>query len=261
MLKRRLLPVLYIKNGLIVRSENFDYHQNIGNVINQASRYNSWDADGLIYIDISRSKDYDLRRDDHKIKSENNIQSIIRKISEVCFMPLTFGGGIRTIGDIDLRIRNGADKITLNTAAFENPNFLTEAALKYGSQCIIASVDYRVIDNKAVVFTEWGSQNTNLTALEWCSQLEDLGAGEIFLNCIDRDGQGSGYDIDTINNVDNKINIPLIACGGAGNEYDFLDLAEETDVSAFAAGNWFHFVENSYPRAKKTLRKNNIAVR
>ncbi len=261
MLKKRLLPVLYIKNGLIVRSENFNYHQNIGNVINQASRYNNWDADGLIYIDISKSKDYDLRRDDHKIKSVNNIESIIQNISEVCFMPLTFGGGIRTIEDIDVRIRNGADKITINSVAHENPSFISEAASKYGSQCIVVSVDYRIIDSKPTVFSNWGAKNTEKDARDWCKELENLGAGEIFLNSIDRDGNGNGYDIETINQVNEVLNIPLIACGGAGNEYDFVDLAEETDVSAFAAGNWFHFVENSYLRAKKALRKNNIAVR
>ena len=113
MIKTRLIPVLYIKNGLIVRSEGFSYHQNIGNIINEAKRYNEWGIDELIYIDISREKYYDSRRDDHKIKSSYSIENIIKEISKICFMPLTFGGGIRNIENVDYRIRNGADKITL----------------------------------------------------------------------------------------------------------------------------------------------------
>src|SRR3989344_2328840 len=144
MLKSRLIPVLYIKNGLIVRSEDFSYHQNIGNVVNEASRYNEWDVDELIYIDISREKNYDLRRDDHNIKSSSSIESIIASIARVCFMPLTFGGGIRTIEDIDYRIRNGADKVTLNTSAFENPKLITQAAKKYGAQAVVISIDYKI---------------------------------------------------------------------------------------------------------------------
>lgn len=133
MLKRRLIPVLYIKNGFIVRSEDFSVHQIMGNIISEAKRYNDWDVDELIYVDISRVKEYDFNRDDHKVESYNTIDQIIQKISKVCFMPLTFGGGIRTIEDIDMRIRNGADKITLNTGALENPDLIKQASLKYGA--------------------------------------------------------------------------------------------------------------------------------
>ncbi len=261
MVKTRLIPILYIKNGLIVRSEDFSYHQNIGNIINEARRYNEWNVDELLYIDISREKTYDMRRDDHKIKSTSSIEEIISEISMVCFMPLTFGGGIRTLQDIDLRIRNGADKITLNTGAFENPSLIKEASEKYGSQCVVISIDYRIIDGTPIVFTEFGARDTKVNVFDWINTCTALGAGEIFLNAIDRDGKGNGYDINTIGEAVLSTRIPVIACGGAGDMYDFVDLATETKVSGIAAGNWFHFVERSYPAAKTLLKKKNINVR
>lgn len=261
MLKRRLIPVLYIKNGFIVRSEDFSVHQIMGNIISEAKRYNDWDVDELIYVDISRVKEYDFNRDDHKVESYNTIDQIIQKISKVCFMPLTFGGGIRTIEDIDMRIRNGADKITLNTGALENPDLIKQASLKYGAQCVVMSIDYRMEDDQPMVYSNHGQNNTGKTVYEWIKECEESGAGEIFLNCIDRDGKANGYDTKTIIKVVESTRLPVIACGGAGDDYDFVDLAEDTNVSAIAAGNWFHFVERSYPRAKKLLKKNKVNVR
>jgi cyclase len=261
MLKRRLIPVLYIKNGLIVRSEGFSYHQNIGNIINEAKRYNEWDVDELIYIDISREKYYDLRRDDHKIKSYNTLEDVIKEIAKVCFMPLTFGGGIRTIQDVDLRIKNGADKISINTAAFENPQLVTDTALKYGNQCVVISIDYRMIEGKPIVFTHYGQYNTAISLYDWIGRCEQLGAGEIFINSIDRDGKAMGYDLETIKLVCESTKVPVIACGGAGDPYDFVDLAAETTVSAIAAGNMFHFTELSYKRSKQLMKKNSVNVR
>ena len=261
MLKVRLIPVLYIKNGLIVRSEDFSYHQNIGNIINEAKRYNEWNVDELIYIDISRDKIYDMRRDDHKIKSAETIEEIIKEISKVCFMPLSFGGGIRSMEDIDLRIRNGADKITMNAAVIENPQLIRDASEKYGAQCVVISVDYRMVENKPIVFSQFGQQNTGIGLIDWIKECEQLGAGEIFMNAIERDGKACGYDIATIGEAVSSTTLPIVACGGAGDMYDFVDLASETKVSGIAAGNWFHFVERSYPRAKQTLKKNNINVR
>jgi len=261
MLKTRLIPALFIKNGLIVRSEDFSYHQNIGNVINEASRYNDWDVDELIYIDISREKHYDLRRDDHRIKSVNTIEQIIVEISKVCFMPLTFGGGIRTIADVDVKIKNGADKVTVNTGAFENPQLVAEIAQKYGSQCVVVSVDYRLQEGTPIVFTRFGQHDTMTSVYDWVKECEKLGAGEIFLNSIENDGTALGYDLDTIGSVVEFCRLPVIACGGAGDMYDFVELAKSTKVSAIAAGNIFHFTERSYPRAKLLLKKEGVNVR
>ncbi len=261
MIKTRLIPVLYIKNGLIVRSEDFSYHQNIGNVVNEASRYNEWGVDELIYIDISRKKYYDLRRDDHNIKSSNSIENIISSIAKVCFMPLTFGGGIRIIKDVDYRIRNGADKITLNTGAFENPELISSAAKKYGSQAVVISVDYKVIKGRPTVFTNWGQKNTKKDIFSWIQKCGQLGAGEIFLNSIDRDGKANSYDIATIKKVTEITKLPIIACGGAGTMEHFVELAKKVNVSGIAAGNIFHFTELSYPKAKILLKKEGLNFR
>jgi len=261
MLKTRLIPALFIKNGLIVRSEDFEVHQNIGNIVNQAHRYNEWNIDELIYIDISREEQYDLRRDDHKVKSYESIAQIITTIAKVCFMPLTFGGRIRTLEQVDLRIRNGADKVTLNTGAVETPDLITQTSKKYGSQCVVLSVDYRLQNGQPMVYTHGGTKATGIQVLDWVKEAEKLGAGEVFLNSIDKDGKANGYDIETIGTVVQGTQLPVIACGGAGDFYDFVDLAQETKVSAIAAGNIFHFTERSYPRAKKLLKKQGINVR
>ena len=261
MLKRRLIPVLFIKNGLIVRSEGFSYHQNIGNIINEAQRYNEWDVDELIYIDISRDKEYDLRRDDLKVKSYSFIEEIINKISKVCFMPLSFGGGIRNIEDVDMRIKNGADKIVLNTGAFTDPKLISTVAHKYGAQCVVMSVDYKIIHDEPILYIENGSKNTGISVIDWVKECENRHAGEIFLHSIDRDGAANGYDIETINKVCSLTKLPIIACGGAGDLFDFVDLAKCSPVSAIAAGNIFHFTERSYPRAKQLLKKEYIDVR
>lgn len=261
MIKHRLIPVLYIKNGLIVRSEGFSYHHNIGNVVSEAKRYNSWNVDELIYIDISREKHYDLRRDDYNINSYNSIGKIINEISKVCFMPLAFGGGIRTLDDTSFRIENGADKVTLNTGAFENPKLITQTAEKYGSQAVVISIDYKIVKGQPIVFTNFGQKNTNKSIYKWIKECENLGAGEIFLNSIDRDGKANGYDIKTIKKAVGSTSLPVIACGGAGELDHFADLAKKTNVSAIAAGNIFHFTELSYPRAKILLKQNKLNFR
>jgi imidazole glycerol-phosphate synthase subunit HisF len=261
MLKTRLIPILYIKNGLIVRSEEFKEHKNIGNIINEAHRYNEWSVDELIYLDISREKHYDLRRDDHKIVSYHDIEEVIIRISDVCFMPLTFGGGIRSLQDIEMRIKSGADKVSLNTSAFTNPDLIKITAKKFGSQCIVISVDYKIINSIPYVFIENGGENTELSIFDWVRECQKLGAGEILLNSIDRDGKGNGFDIEVIGAVVDSTSLPVIACGGAGDFYDFVELAKTTNVSGIAAGNIFHFTERSYPRAKKILKKEKINVR
>lgn len=261
MLKRRLIPVLFLKNGLIVRSDKFSYHQNLGNPLTEAKRYSSWDVDELIYIDISQEKSYDLRRDDLRVKMERNqLLDILESISRVCFMPLTFGGGIRTLDDVRQRIQRGADKITVNSIAIEKPDFIRECSATFGSQCTVVSIDYKTVGGRRKVF-KGGRIETDLDPIEWAKEVERLGAGEILLNSIDRDGAAEGYDIEFIKNVSDSVNIPVIACSGAGSFYDFIDLAKKTDVSAIAAGNIFHFTELAYPRAKEALLNSGINVR
>ncbi len=261
MLKRRLIPLLFFKNGLIVRSEQFSYHQNLGNVVDEAQRYSDWHVDELVYIDITREGEYDLRRDDLKVKSSATVSALLRQISEVCYMPLTFGGGIRSVEDIRIRISNGADKVTLNTVFLTNPEVASEGARLFGSQCIVASIDYRMREGGSVVYVENGAKSTGASVMEWIRRVEDYGAGEILLNAIDRDGMANGYDLDTIRAAVASTTLPVIAAGGAGVFDDFVEVALETNVSAIAAGNIFHFTENSYPRAKRHLLKSKVDVR
>lgn len=261
MLKKRLIPVLFIMNGQIVRSEGFCEHKIIGNIINEAHRYNDWGVDELIYIDISRSRHYDSRRDDHKISSYHSIEEIITGISKVCFMPLTFGGGIRTFEDAALRIERGADKVSVNSGALRTPGLIEEIADKYGVQCVVVSIDYRLVDGQPIVFSDYGQVNTGHRLLDWVAECEQRGAGEFFINSIERDGKADGYDIETVASVVEKTRRPVIACGGVGDFFDFVDLAEQTGVSGLAAGNIFHFTERSYPRAKKLLLRERIPVR
>jgi len=248
-------------NGLIVRSEDFATHQIIGNVINEAARYNEWNVDELIYVDISREKTYDSRRDDHRVGAFNSIDQIISAVSKVCFMPLTFGGGIRTLKDVDIRIRTGADKVVLNSAAYHTPELVTSIARKYGSQCCVISADYRMENGKPVFYTDFGKNSTGIPVVDWVHECEKLGAGEIFLHALDRDGKACGYDLDTIADVTAATTLPVIACGGAGDVDDFIDVYKETNVTAVAAGNMFHFKERAYPNAKKELIRENIHVR
>lgn len=261
MLKTRLIPVLYLMNGLIVRSEQFSVHQIIGNIVNQAARYNEWDVDELVYIDISREGGPDLRRDDHKIEAYTDPRQVIERIASVCFMPLTVGGGIRSMEDAEMRVRHGADKLTLNTALFDAPELVSALAGRYGSQAVVASIDYRMVDGKPRVHSRFGAHDTGTDPCEWARYCVELGAGEILLNAADRDGMACGYDLDTIAGVVQAVRAPVIACGGAAEFHDFVEVVRETGVSAVAAGNIFHFTERSYPRAKQLMKREGLDVR
>jgi imidazole glycerol-phosphate synthase subunit HisF len=257
----RLLPVLFIKNGLIVRSEKFLKHQVIGNVLNQAKRLNDYEADELIYIDISRDEKYDLGRDDLSVKSQGDIIKIINDISEVCFMPLTFGGKIRSHNKAVEMIRAGADKIIINSILFDNENEVKNIIKELGSQAVVASVDYKVINKKAMCFKKFGAVNTNILLADFIKKIENLGVGEIFLQNIERDGTKEGFDIETIEIINKITSLPVIACSGAGDDEDFIEASKVQNLSAIAAGNYFNFKERSYPHVKKILKEKKINVR
>lgn len=256
-MRKRLIPCIFLKNGMIVRSEDFKIHQIIGNPINQVKRYSDWAVDEIIYIDISELNEYDSRRDDHKIKISNNKLDLLSEISKNIFVPLTFGGGIRTIDDIQSMLQMGADKVVLNSGMFFDNSLLIRAVEIFGSQALVACVDYK--DN--FVYFEHGKNRSEYTVSQWCDILEKDGIGEILLNDISRDGTSTGYDLKTISMVVNKVNIPVIALGGAGDYYDFVECFEESNPSAVAAGNIFHFKEHSYYHAKKSLEQAKIDIR
>lgn len=263
-LKTRLIPCLLLKNGLIVRSEQFKYHQFIGDPITQLSRYNQWLVDEVIYLDISRTEEYDARRQDTKIATQDKhtIAEIITVISKSSFMPLTFGGRIRTLQDIRLRLECGADKVTINSRAIESPDFIQESAKTFGSQCIVVSIDVkRQEGGRYEVYARGGTQATGRDPVEWAKEAEKQGAGEILLNSIDRDGMANGYDLELIRSVSESVGIPVIACGGVGKFQDFVDGIRLGKASAVSAANIFHFTELSYKNAKKYMHSAGMDVR
>ena len=256
-MRYRLIPCIFLKNGVIVRSENFKVHQVIGNPINQVRRFSEWAVDEIIYIDISKSEGYDSRRSDHKVKITNNKLSLLREISKNIFVPLAFGGGVRTITDIESILQAGADKVILNSILSSDKALLPKAADIFGSQALVACVDYK--DN--YVYFKHGIYKSRYTVSKWCKFLEENGIGEILLHNISRDGMSVGYDINTISEIVNRSNVPVIALGGAGDYYDFVECFKESNPSAVAAGNIFHFKEHSYYHAKKLLEYEQINIR
>jgi cyclase len=238
-------------------------HNVIGNPVVHVDPMVEWDVDELIIIDITEGDEikYDIYRDDYLHKGSKTLLEFIHKASSDCRIPLTFGGRIRNFDDVRVRILNGADKVSVNTAMEEDPALVTRVARTFGSQAIIVSVDYRMIDNQPRVFTRHARNDTGANPVDWAQRAQDLGAGEILLNSVDRDGTARGYDLETINRVCAAVTIPVIACGGAGHVSHFGKCFAETSASAVAAGNIFHFTENAYPRAKKFLREKRNDIR
>lgn len=260
----RLIPVLLLKQGMIVRSQLFRVHQVIGNPMSTVERYSSWNVDELVILDISRGEEeHDLRRDDlQQSYSGTTSIDVLRAVASVCFMPLTFGGRIRTLADIEARLAAGADKVTLNTGAFDDPDFVARAARRFGSQCIVASIDARFRPGGGwEVFVDGGRRATGLDPAEWARELETRGVGEIFLNSIDRDGSGLGYDTALIRHVAQALGIPVVACGGVGHYEHFASAVVDGGAAAAAAANIFHFFELSYPHAKRVAIEAGVPLR
>jgi cyclase len=261
MLKKRLIPVLLLQNGVLVRSEKFSIHQVIGNPIHEVQRFNEWNVDELIYLDISRDDNYDLRRDDHKIRGLNDPLGILDAVSQTCFIPLAWGGRIRSVDDMLQRISRGADKVTINSEALRRPELITEGAKVFGSQAIVVSIDVlRHPDGTCEVFADGGRTATGLSPKEWVRQAEDRGAGEILLQSIDRDGAGTGYDLDLIGEVASSTTIPVIACSGVGRYEDYA-AGIRAGASAVAAANIWHFKELSDRGGKRALARAGVNVR
>jgi cyclase len=260
-LKTRLIPCLLLMNGQLVRSERFSLHQVVGNPIHQVERLNAWAVDELIYIDITREGAHGAVRSDQKIKGEDELLDVLHAVSRTCFVPLTFGGRIHTVEDVRARLAHGADKVTINSAAVERPEFISEAAAVAGSQAIIVSIDAKAREDGGwEVHSHNGGEATGLDVVAWAMEAERRGAGEIFLNSIDRDGMGNGYDLALIEAVSEATRIPVIACGGVGRFKHMVD-GVRAGASAVSAANIFHFTEHSTQRAKKTLHDAGVPVR
>ena len=261
MLKTRLIPVLLLQNGLLVRSESFRIHQVIGNPIHEVRRFNEWNVDELVYLDITENDDYDSRRDDHRIKGLNDPLSIIDGVSKSCFVPLTWGGRIATVEDMRERFRRGADKIAINSAAVRRPEVISEGARAFGNQAIVVSIDVtRSPSGSVEVFIDGGSTGTGLDPVAWAREAERLGAGEILLQSMDRDGTGEGYDLDLIRAVSSALTIPVIALGGVGQYEDYAK-GVRAGASAVAAANIWHFKELSDRNGKRAMARAGVDVR
>ena len=261
MKKIRIIPVLLLKNGLLVQSRNFKYHENIGNPSFAVQRFSEWMTDEIVYLDISRDKKYNYYRDDINYRKQKNFKQIIKDVSKVTFMPLTLGGKVRTLKHIEDYLKMGADKVSINTAVLNNINFLNEAAKEFGSQSIVISMDVKKIKNKYKVMKSFGSEETVYEAHKWSKIVSENGAGEILLNSIDRDGTKKGYDIKLINNVYDSSTVPLIPIGGAGKLNHFSNLLSKTKVDTVSAANYFHHKDQSDYLLKKYLFEKDFNVR
>ena len=261
MKKNRLVPVLLLRNGWLVQSKGFKKYQNLGNPVFAVRRLSEWASDELIYLDISRDDNYDLRRDDLRDPNRQSFLDIIADVASQTFMPITVGGRIRTLRDIEERLARGADKIAINTIAVQDASFIQQSARRFGSQCIVVSVDVKLIDGRYIVMTNGGARNTGLESAEWARRVEQEGAGEILLNSIDRDGMKNGYDIELLSRVADAVHVPVIACGGVGEWKHFAEALAKTRVDAVAAANIFQYVDQSVYLAKQYLYENGFNVR
>jgi len=264
----RVIPCLFLKHGLLVRSQQFRTHQAIGNPLPTIRRLSNWNVDELVLIDISRTHEHDLRRDDLPVDQvdfeSDGMLRMIEAVARVAYMPLTVGGRIRTLEDIAARLSAGADKVIINTAAVQQPALITEAARRFGSQCIVVGIDARQVDARPGGYEVWtcgGTQETGLLPHHWAKHAQELGAGEILLNSIDRDGTGAGYDIELIRHVTEATSIPVIACGGVGRYEHLAPGNLEGGAAAVAAANIFHFFELSYVYAKRACEAAGLTIR
>lgn len=260
---KRLIPVILLKNGLIVRSQLFRIHQSIGNPMHTVRRLSNWNVDELILLDISTEDRHDLRRDDLQVQySDATLLGLLPEIAKLSFMPLAVGGRIRTIADMRERFARGADKCVINSEAVRSPGLITQASQSFGAQAVVVSIDaLRGADGRLEVFIDGGRTATGLDPAAWARECEQLGAGEILINSIDRDGSGYGYDLELVKSVAACVSIPVIACGGVGRYEDFVPAIRNANASAVAAANIFNFFELAYPHAKRTCIEAGVAMR
>lgn len=263
MLKKRLIACLILKDGQLVQSLGFKEFLVVGNAIMAVQHFNAWEVDEIIFLDINRKKNYDFWRSDVNYNNElQEFTDVIRYVSKSSFVPLTAGGGIRSIDDMRAFIHAGADKVSINTKALQDPAFITEGARVFGSQCIVVSIDAkRMTDGRHRVMTNFGQDDTGKNVVEWARETEARGAGEIFLTSTDQDGSQKGYDIALIQSVADAVSIPVIASGGVGDWRHLIEGIVDGHASAVSVANKFHFTEHSTRHAKEYMREAGIDVR
>lgn len=251
MITKRIIPCLDVKNGRVVKGVNFEGLHDVSSPIELAEYYTKSGADELVFYDITASAE-----------GRGLFTDILRETASRVFIPLTVGGGINTLDDFDRVLKCGADKVSVNSGAIRDPDLIRQAALRYGSQCVVLSADVKRVDGQFRVFGRGGRDDTGMEAIAWIKKCVDLGAGEIVVNSIDTDGVKGGFDLELLEAVCRAVNVPVIASGGAGKIDDFVELFTKLpQVDAGLAASIFHFGEVEIPDLKRTLKKNGISVR
>ncbi|HWL54165.1 MAG TPA: imidazole glycerol phosphate synthase subunit HisF [Chthoniobacteraceae bacterium] len=256
MLTKRVIPCLDVHDGKVTRGVQFGKAEagelrEVGDPVELATRYNEQGADEMVFFDITASA-----------HGRTTMIDVIRRTAEQCFMPLTVGGGIRTVEDMSVMLHAGADKISINSSALSTPELITEGANRFGSQCIVVSIDAkRVAPGKWEVFSHGGRKATGLDALEWARRVADLGAGEIVLNSIDADGTKAGYDLDITRQVSETVPVPVVASGGAGKLEHLAEVLDKGRADAVLAASIFHFGEYTVGDVKRYLADQGVPVR
>jgi cyclase len=249
MLARRIIPCLDVAGGRVVKGVHFETLRDAGDPVAQAARYDADGADELVFLDISASPE-----------ARRTTLDMVSRVAESIFIPFTVGGGIRSVQDAGAALRAGADKIAVNTAAARDPSLVSRLAESFGNQCVVVAVDVKRIAGRLVVMVNGGREETALEAVDWSRRLETLGAGEILLTSMDRDGTGQGYDLPLVQAVARAVSLPVIASGGAG-QLSHLAEALEAGAHGVLAASIFHFRESSLPRARAYLRERGYPVR
>ncbi|MBR4015304.1 MAG: imidazole glycerol phosphate synthase subunit HisF [Anaerotignum sp.] len=251
MITKRIIPCLDVKDGRVVKGVNFEGLSDVSSPVELGKYYSDGGADELVFYDITASSD-----------GRKLFTDILRQVAQNIFIPLTVGGGIQTLEDFERVLNCGADKVSVNSGAIQNPELIAQAAQKYGNQCVVLSVDVKRVDGRFMVFAKGGRENTGMDALEWISRCEKMGAGEIVVNSIDTDGVKKGFDLELLAAVCDLVSVPVIASGGAGSVADFVTLFETLPkVDAGLAASVFHFGEIKIPDLKRELSQKGINVR
>lgn len=252
MFTKRIIPCLDVNAGRVVKGVNFVDLRDAGDPVEIAKAYDKAGADELVFLDITASSD-----------ARETVTDMVRKVAEQVFIPFTVGGGIRTVDDFKKILREGADKVSVNSAAIDNPMLVREAALKFGSQCVVVAIDAkkRADGSGWNIYKHGGRLDVGIDAVEWAKKVESLGAGEILLTSMDGDGTKAGYDIELTKAVAEAVSIPVIASGGAGSMEHFYEALTEGKADAALAASLFHFKELEIREVKEYLRKKNVPVR
>ena len=250
MITKRIIPCLDVRNGRVVKGKNFVGIQDVSDPVEMAKFYNREGADELVFYDITAS-----------VEERGLFTDILRKVASEIFIPLTVGGGINTLEDFDRVLKCGADKVSVNSGAIRNPEIIGQAAKKYGDQCVVLSMDIKRVDGVFRLFAKGGRENTGIDALQWAVDGVNSGAGELVVNSIDTDGVKGGFDLELLDAIAARVNVPIIASGGAGRMEDFSELFSHEGMDAGLAASIFHYKEIRIADLKAYLREQGVEVR